>query len=119
MQANELRIGNWVLRKNNNEHQIQTRVNITYFNLVFEYPNDYTPIPLTPEILEKWCGFENDDNDFLIGISERTNLHINLIKKRTLLESYDGIIALCNISYLHQLQNLYFALKGEELPVNS
>lgn len=113
IQANELRIGNWY-DHNGSYRQVTPNT----IEEVWEGERIYVnPIPLTPEILEKWCGFENDDNDFLIGISERTNLHINLIKKRTLLESYDGIIALCNISYLHQLQNLYFALTGKELNV--
>jgi hypothetical protein len=30
----------------------------------------------------------------------------------------DGYWGSNNITYLHQLQNLYFALTGEELPVN-
>ncbi|UXO94105.1 hypothetical protein Pan5_63 [Pseudanabaena phage Pan5] len=74
----------------------------------------YEPIPLTPEILEK-CGFEDDDSDFLKNINERTCIHINISLGRTVLESYDGIIIIPMCEYLHQLQNLFHALTGEEL----
>jgi len=81
------------------------------------------PIPLTPEILEK-CGFENDnvfekmfkylnksiyDTDKLTFRKEEGFICFDGIKYRTLLK---------HIIYLHQLQNLYFALTGEELTVN-
>lgn len=113
MQANELRIGNWVLRKNNNEHQIQTRVNITYFNLVFEYPNDYTPIPLTPEILEK-CGALDFGYHWEIG-----DVHLDWSSKMVDTGERMGIsvVGSPHIKYLHLLQNLIYAKTGEELPV--
>jgi hypothetical protein len=72
------------------------------------------PIPLTEEWLVKF-GFQNDDDDWLIDIDDRNCIHINLKKKRTLLESYDGLLTVKNIEYVHFLQNLYFALTGEEL----
>ena len=105
IKANELRIGNWVFNIYNNP------VKVTVIDDTVDWCK---PIPLTPEILEK-CGFDNDDNDFLKTIDDRSSLHINLEKKRTLIESYDGIVKLKNINYLHQLQNLVFALTGEEL----
>jgi len=70
------------------------------------------PIPLTPEILEKWdmvdeygCSKQNfvifhyEDGTFSVGSS----LGEYSVGKQ--------------FKYLHQLQNLYFALTGEELEV--
>lgn len=91
----------------------------------------YTGIPLTPEILEK-CGFEDvADGSFCISIDHNENSLLiqiylpNKEEERTDYElwfSLDDGSALYNISknpirYLHQLQNLYFALTGEELTV--
>jgi len=71
-------------------------------------------IPLTPEILEK-CGFaklpncfdcerfhiaKEDEADYWWCFFNKNGAFINKIK------------------YLHQLQNLYFALTGEELTIN-
>lgn len=82
-----------------------------------------TPIPLTPEILEK-CGFENkrvggvNDNEGtwwcepLLGF----RFLFEFDKKPSSL-SYGP--AGITIEYLHQLQNLYSALAGKDLPVKT
>jgi hypothetical protein len=76
------------------------------------------PIPLTPEILEK-CGFEKGECK---GWYEKRpfidSQKIELFKPEGLPFHYaDG--GLCpNILSLHQLQNLYYALTGEELTYN-
>jgi hypothetical protein len=76
------------------------------------------PIPLTPEILEK-CGIELKDGNYKIDLSIG-DLYFN---------ENDGIsfavtvgyeyseTQMEHIKYLHQLQNLYFSLEGEELKV--
>ena len=65
---------------------------------------DFEPIPLSPEILEK-AGFEKCS----CGGWKQGELHLykgfNYERKRI-------------IKYLHQLQNLYFSLTGEELTIN-
>lgn len=89
--------------------------------------NDLEPIPLTPEILEK-CGWvtldaESDimtwgpeDDSFSIsnngGLDDERNQPYYFACDRNFIELKR------EIKYLHQLQNLYFALTGEELPVN-
>lgn len=75
-------------------------------------------IPITPEILEK-CGFgkkffEHYGNDrnvtvFNIGDVELENFGDN---------SYQLYAYTTQVSYLHQLQNLYFALTQTELVYN-
>lgn len=130
-QAHELRLGNWInlgLRDDIKNYgkvlsigSVEQEFEQVYCeceeSFEWAFKNNYCGIPLTPEILEK-CGFDNDDNDFLKTIDERSSLHINLQKQRTLIESYDGIIKLNNIKHLHQLQNLHFALTEEELVIN-
>ena len=73
----------------------------------------YKPIELTEEILLK-CGFEKhfelDNVLCLLGFSiEDRSGKFNLF--------YNGACVVPSIKYLHQLQNLYFALTGEELNI--
>lgn len=74
------------------------------------------PIPLTEELLLK-CGFDENmvlstiegeiryygDGDINIGGEDSCTL---------------GMVYIAKCKYLHQLQNLYFALTGEELEIN-
>lgn len=87
-----------------------------------EHIIDLEPIPLTPEWLER-MGFEFDeDNDFgdeqfyLIRDSEGDCIvaiyHAKLDNKY-FIELHPN----AEIKYVHQLQNLYFALTGEELVI--
>jgi hypothetical protein len=116
----ELRLDNWV------EYTpftgIAEHIQINVFNFADltgqtdaakpEWKSRYNPIPLTPEILEK-CGFEN--NGFYCTHSDP---YMEISPSAT------GFILSVNCSeyeigetfnHLHQLQNLYFALTGEEL----
>jgi hypothetical protein len=101
MKANELRIGNWV-RYHHNGGFIDAQI----FHLTDEDIN-VLPIPLSPEIIEK-CGFEDEYGNGRYYFDG--------------LEYYDGKLwfrtSEIKIQYLHQFQNLYFALTGEELEVN-
>lgn len=80
------------------------------------------PIPLTEEILLK-CGFEAKsiyDNFILNGIEIMSTIRIISTNER---KSFylDGNIPdfiKIKIESLHQLQNIYFALTGEELEIN-
>lgn len=74
------------------------------------------PIPLTEELLLK-CGFDENmvlstiegeiryygDGDINIGGEDSCTL---------------GMVYIAKCKYLHQLQNLYFALTGEELEIH-
>ena len=86
------------------------------------------PIPLSPEILEK-CGFKEyiEMGKGESGLWE----HLKSLKSGyTFAWNYDKRVMIMHpgnsishwldvkIEYLHQLQNLYFALTGEELEVN-
>lgn len=82
------------------------------------------PIPLTPEILER-CGFEKGFGEYAL-IQDSYPLRFREEGEKYILsfhyfgsngESNEEEI-ICEFKYLHQLQNLYFALTGQELEVN-
>ncbi len=126
MKATELRIGNYT-----NEKGKQKQV----YSVSNHNAKDYSkvkPIPLTERWLKDF-GFKfNDDlnndlpskeayflNDFIIWFS---HLHTLKIKQNSTnsywheqYEYYNGHGLKVEIKYIHQLQNLYFALTGKEL----
>lgn len=116
MKANELRIGNWVRHPNS---EWDEQLDIENFNVEnIEY---YTPIPLTEEWLIKFGFVINKDisldkNEIYYSKSitilykySKFNLYINIDEDSYYSFSYT------EIQHIHQLQNLYFALTGEEL----
>lgn len=132
IQANELRLGNWVCW--NDEPEVQPlKVTGVFKEDVFvqmtfgdgskdETDTGYDsirPIPLTPEILEA-CGFvlrshKGHYNYHSKVISEFCNSRSEL----SLLgdTAYFNGAEVPYPEYLHQLQNLFFCLVGEELDV--
>jgi hypothetical protein len=124
MKASELRIGNWLLYNNNYHFQIaeiQQGPRGSFVNFDLDLSSDYLkPIPLTPEILEK-AGFVKD-NEFL-NDTYFTQYLVQLNDRFGISNYQDGwycrdIMPNLEIEYLHQLQNLYFALTGEELTID-
>lgn len=77
---------------------------------------DLFPIPLTEEILLK-CGF--DQNEYCFFIPKISNIYFKkpFIEADYFLVKSIGGDKLTTAKHLHQLQNLYFALTGEELNV--
>lgn len=129
MKANELRIGNWVL---SDPYGIPSR--ITRANFISDDFDYLEPIPLTPEILEK-CGFirTSINNPFFnmasLTISREMEISVHNAgtpNEMIFLSETDGqrsVVVIRNFdydgkTYVHQLQNLYFALTGEELEIN-
>lgn len=121
MKSNELRIGNWMVIGTLGKCKITVEAfrELSYFP---EIINSIEPIPLTSEILEK-AGFVSSfsGDDFHTGILWR-------VKNTEYLYCEDGYFVdncgyyghycdIGDVKYLHQLQNLYFALTGEELPI--
>jgi hypothetical protein len=76
--------------------------------------SDYQPIPLTEEWLLKF-GFEKSDNNFDWYIKD--NYCVSFLKELDLIvfKIKFQTVDICKIKYVHQLQNLYFALTNEEL----
>jgi hypothetical protein len=119
MKANEFRIFNLVyLCKNGIEKEYSIDSGFDLYKLDESDCNDIKPIPLTDEWLLKFGFiFESEDEGYL-DLSNENRIFINLYNQenRTYLENDLGdIIDLPKIEYVHTLQNLYFALTGEEL----
>ena len=120
MKANELRIGNYIwLESKQKEYQISSGHDIEEIDdapLNF----DAKPIPLTREWLLKFRFVEKIDayfyNDYCIeDIHNGVTWVISEFDHIT-----DEFTAIGRgINYVHQLQNLYFALTGEELTFKS
>lgn len=116
MKVNELRIGNVLKEKYSGDLLIV--IELTKQRITFDYQTtekwQSEPIELTEEILLK-CGFVKDEFD-----NWENETRLGLYKP----EEFDGYLSIwgdstvgeCN--YLHQLQNLYFALTGQELEIN-
>jgi hypothetical protein len=129
MNANELRIGNKALLTDINEICIITSISNKYIGYETKsrigecIPSCLNPIPLTEEWLLKF-GFEKDD--VFNKIFTYLRLHDLCINKLSFRKSegficYDGFkyrTLLKHIQYVHQLQNLYFALTGKELVIS-
>ena len=143
MKANELRIGNLVLI--NNDLLVETKdeiYKVSGFNAKIDllFPDscgtislDHTkslrtynqfdefiePIPLTEEWLIKF-GFElNYKSNFSIKYGHIENnmfsYKFNIPEDKSWLEYHGGAI---ECKHVHQLQNLYFYLTGEELKID-
>jgi hypothetical protein len=114
IKASELRIGNWLHLKNSDF----IKVDVDNIADVVNNPAIFNPIQLTPEILEK-CGFEDKGSGYLTKSIDEGGAF--------LMCEYGGVSIYHNIEecsfnfpgkYLHQLQNLFFALTGTELTIN-
>ena len=130
MKPNELRINNWVyipqLKSNKQIGVIEENGRFITKNYDFSFSTItcLQPIPITPEILEK-CGFVPNAIGQLaieiLGIDTHLELvsiiggycYLNLNQVGEFGSIQD--ISINRIQHLHQLQNLYYALTGEEL----
>lgn len=121
IEAKQLRIGNWVNFDNRNWLINSVTKDFPYLETIefgfgiVEYRN-IEPIPLTPEILEK-CGFDPTSKGFFKH-PNWYNVSLKYIRGTYSLRFNFTDIVATNIDYVHQLQNLYFALTGEELTIN-
>lgn len=142
MEAKELRIGNYITSKSSSlDYWEVTASDIEHIS---DNPSHYAPIPLTEDWLVKF-GFKNKPNEMYINKSQyllqvtgeyEEDGSINRdetwfdgigdyswIKEGGLKTMSVNVLCrgnyVCNCAkYVHQLQNLYFALTGEELTIN-
>ena len=114
MKSNELRIGNWVEQPNNGVTRVTAILNDLQIKTETGYVDKYCmPIPLTEEWLLKF-GFELDIED---GGYQKGKYKVSVSDEGCLFFIYIGYYPeeIAEFKYVHQLQNLYFALTGEEL----
>ena len=112
MKANELRIGNLVGFPSG----VKYKVDMLYSN--YEGLDYWQPIPLTEEWLfkfgfekltDKSRGFNSNSYTYTKGISFIVHLNDKLLS----VNFWQGN----EKKYVHELQNLFFALTGEELTI--
>lgn len=111
MNANELRVGNIVNKKFTDSKELQwSYFRVEEFMENEKYPEFFQPIPLTEEWLKRF-GFENNElfarHNKLVWFGD----HIGI---RGML----GMVKPVECKSVHQLQNLYFSLTGQELVVS-
>jgi hypothetical protein len=115
MNVIELRVGNWI-------HDNVESYPLTKYHLIDLLTDDNehyaNPIPLTDEWLIK---FGVTDDKYIKGWSKIGDFYISKIKSGYELGSYDSEYDIgehkTEVKYVHQLQNLYFCLTGEELTI--
>jgi hypothetical protein len=132
IKANDFRIGNYVYYKHPTTDLLIHKIEWLDFKEINEFPDIYNeyhkPIQLTEEILIK-CGFVlygygSTDDEFISSV-EFTGYRLNNFDICFVNDTNKSIRFVnninekvyCNIKYLHQLQNLYFALTNEEITI--
>ena len=131
MNINELRIGNYVYDDENNVVEItrlETKI-YTYWNSGNEYSvvfkklyiegyfeGDIKPIPLTEKLLVDYLGYEPSAFTGLYYDKEGIiDIKVSWDNKFTV---YYKNCEIREVEFLHDLQNLAFALTKEELKIN-
>lgn len=120
MKQTELRIGNLVYKRFENDEDEITSVGIRDMwdiqaNSTGKFT--YNPIPLSPEILIK-AGFgmagiiEIGKDQYLCG--DTKGIYLQFESNELLVSE---VLLMPHIQHVHQLQNLYFALTGKELDI--
>jgi len=116
IKANDLRVGNFVIDEDGDPLTI-TCIEENYVwhdSNLFSNIDTIRGIKLTPHTLYQ-VGFKLDDSLSTIIRFRKSNFCIDLQKKRWYLHGYRNYPR--GMEFIHELQNLYFALTGEELTV--
>lgn len=122
IQANELRIGNCV-KLNNSDTTLVPR-DFQRYCKSFGIFEEFEPIKLSEEWLLK-AGFEKDDTgvdifdqDYCEWYQKEFPVIGILCQSSDKSYIFDENTDTLRLKYVHQLQNLYFTLTGEELEIN-
>lgn len=109
MKATELRLNNWILGVDGKEYQLDLP---TLVYMIKNEVNDIEPIPLTEEILLK-CGNSKFEGYYIK--TKRGGAQLMIHKTGNNRFAFDFGTGVYYFDYVHEYQNLYFALTGEEL----
>jgi len=116
MKRTELRVGNLILLGLSEILEVRSIhplcIIVTDANREIHF-DSVRPIPLTEDWLEKF-GFKNTDAGWSNGT--KANLH-KTVNGGYMLPSFGHHDFVTELKYVHQLQNLYFALTGKELEI--
>ncbi len=118
IQENELRIGNYLYYEGTTQVAKVQLLNAPNVVGCRDEYGSFTPntkheaIPLTEQILLK-CGFEGEDSNIYVHASIGSVYLMKPFKNcEHYLVKYGLAGGLTSLKYVHQLQNLYFALTG-------
>lgn len=124
MKAKELRLGNLLDNKGVTVHVMEIKsdgIECGYFSDSIGFYRRFNqstcpnPIPLTEEWLERFS-FNTESGEYWTIDQGEDLLSIEIERHRALIgRVYEWEAVAKKIEYVHQLQNLYFALTGEEL----
>jgi len=113
MKANELRIGNLIYNGIGEIISVNSYT-ISYFEIGEATLGKFKSIPLTEEWLLKFGFHESPLDEIIIFRNGKFSLSRNA--KHHYSVGYNGGF-MRFVQYVHQLQNLYFALTGNELAI--
>lgn len=121
MKANEIRVGNWIKDPRQYNPKFFPKTENGYFKATardIQYADEFESIKLTEEILLK-CGFYKTGITELYLLTDTINISW-FEEDPTVIEiNSENIYSyIVNCEFLHQLQNIYFALTGQELEIN-
>jgi hypothetical protein len=124
----ELRFGNYVLHKAS-VRILPVKCSFQHFELLGKgLVKDFFPISFKPDILQK-CGFvENkkyhlypEGREFILTLpimgNNKNEVYAYINKETYARAVVNDLVISNNFHYVHQLQNLYYALVGTEMDI--
>ena len=124
MKAHELRIGNLVNYQTAEGDILVARIDWQDLKWISKDEKGFniahSAIPLTEEWLLKFGFEEYEFEDEIFGYVLNDFGYVNEFQFRIrIFIDFEGILIQKPIKFVHQLQNLYFALTGEELTIKT
>ena len=120
MEATELRIGNFLNYKNTDDLATVELIHKKHYDCRDEFGNftpngNYEPIPLTKEWFEKFGYYDVNMPSHFTKDEMTIDEHKFWDCNGMFIDDKNGV----RIKYVHQLQNLYFALYQKELTIKN
>lgn len=125
IRPNELRVGNHLIKINSDEPDIVNAYIIEWCKNDEKYFNsEYKPIPITSELLLKNAFrldrlknvlYRPDDTYFLELIEMKDGWYPIYCQEPEFLHESTNRVSLMRINYVHELENLWFALRQTEI----
>ena len=114
MKLNEIRLGNKILHEGK-IYTVDAKMMYAFFSGKIDYDIDnFEPIPLTEEWLIEKMKFHKQNNQiYSIGLK----LFVSWWNTNSIEIDINGEVLEINCKYVHELQNIYFDLTGEELTI--
>ena len=122
MKQNEIRVGNCLIDPRAYDKELNKKFGVDdspYFKVTardIQFAEEYKPIPLTEETFLKCVFKKKNGYKFVLHNSHFSLVMIDSINREDYAFSHYNLWV--NLEHVHQLQNLYFALTGQELEVN-